>query len=138
MFGGQLVGVGKDVSEQPPLPQRRLKPGHWLDQDKDIGETLTELGEAGAKAGDATDLGVELLGGHGAQFVLNEQGGLVDMLRDFLDGHGAACGDPPRRDAVIEIHQDFAQVKYNRFRNSHVTYSASPSGEFPSSFEGPA
>ena len=111
MLGGQLVGVGEDVSGQPPLPQCRLELDHWFYRDEDVGEALIELGEIAAEAGDAADLGVELLGGHGAHFILKEQRGLADILRNLLEGHRAARGDSPRRDAIIEIHQDFAQVK---------------------------
>ena len=81
---------------------------------------------------------VELLRGHGARFVLEEQGGLVDVLRNLQDGHLAARGDSPRGDAVIEVHEDFAQVKNNGFGNSHIISSARPSQQRRSSFQSPA
>ena len=122
MLGGELVGVGKDVSGQPLLPQRGLELHHGFHGGEDVGEAVPELGQVALEAGDFADLLVELLGGHAARLVINEQGGLVDIEGNLAKGHRAARGNPLRGDAVVEIDQDFAQVKDNCFRQNYVIH----------------
>ena len=119
-----------------PLPQRRLELDHRFNRDEDVGEEVAELREVAAEAGDARRSRRRIAASSRApDLILNEQGGLVDdTARSSQDGHLAARGDSPRGNGVIEIHQDFAQIKDN-WLSEQSCHPFSDSQHFPSAFE---
>jgi hypothetical protein len=55
----------------------------------------------------------------GAGLVTEEQGRVVNEVLDLHCVLLASRGDSPAGDAVVEIHQDFAQIKNDNFGFHH-------------------
>ena len=92
---------------------------HRLDRSENVGEISGEFAESAVKTGGGLHFGKKLFLCHPAGFEAKEQGGALDEMLHFPGGHLAARRDSPRRDAIIKIHQHFAEVEDDCFGPGH-------------------
>src|SRR5439155_25592907 len=115
----QFVRVRENVGWNTALSQRRVQFQHRLDRREDVGEKFGEFVERAVKPGGRLHFGEKLLLAHPAGFEAKEQRGVVDEFLHFGGGHFAARRDSPSGDAIIKIHQHFAEIEDDCLGSGH-------------------
>ena len=115
----QFVGVREDVGWDATLAQLGVQFYHRLDRGENVGKEFAELFDGSAKSGGRLHFGEKLLLADLSGLEPKEQGGMVDEFLHCFRRHPAAGRDSPAGDAVIEIHEDFAEIENDCFGFRH-------------------
>jgi len=112
---GEFVSVGKDEGWDTGEAQVLVEGDHAGDFGEDIAEQASEGGEVLRVASRGADLLEESLAIDEAGFVAVEQRGLVDEGLDLCGGGGGFGGDGADDDPVVEVEEDFTEIKDDGF-----------------------
>ena len=115
----EFVRVRENVGWNPALSQRRVQFQHRLDRRENVGEEPGEFVERAVKSGGGLHFGEKLFLAHRASLEANEQRGVIEEFLHFGSGHFAACGDTPADDAIIKIHEHFAEIEDDCLGSGH-------------------
>jgi len=115
----QVIGVRENVGRNAAAMQSGVQFNHRRNGRENVREKFAKFFQCALKAGDPPRLLKKFQPGQPSGFVVHQQMRVEKEGFDSGNRQGAVRGDARDGDAVIEIHQDLAQIKYNNFRGFH-------------------
>jgi len=115
---GLRISVEKNLGRNPPAYQGGLQGNHRLYLGEDVAEPIQKLNLLSPKPGRRNHRIIEFMIGHEPGLIAMKERGLVDDAEDLTRRNARLGRHATSEDSVVEIQQNFTQVKNNGPRDS--------------------